>query len=84
MDNELRIRNFIINIEEPFQLAELIVAFRKNGGTNDILALQMVSTLLDEEELVYQDITTDEEGYPVKAYLTKKCIANLNNKKYTK
>ena len=84
MDNELRIRNFIINLEEPFQLAELSVAFRKNGGTNDMLALQMVSTLLDEGELVYQDVTVDEEGYPVKAYLTKKCVAKLNSSKYTK
>ena len=84
MDNELKIRNFIINLEEPFQLAELIVAFRNNGGTNDLMALQMVSTLLDENQLFYQEITVDEEGYPIKAYLTKKCVEKLKEAKYTR
>ena len=84
MDNELRIRNFIINLDEPFSLAELIVAFRKNGGTNDIMALNVVTELLDNNQLFYQEVTIDDEGYPIKAYVTKKYIEKLKNPNYTR
>lgn len=84
MNNELQIRDFIISLEEPFQLADLIVMYRNNGGTNDLAALKMVSTLLDENELFYQEIKLDEEGFPFKAYVTRKYIEKEKNSKYTR
>lgn len=81
MNNELQVKNFIIDLDEPFSLADLIVKFRAKGGNDDMLALKMVSTLLDENELFYEEVTTDEEGYPVKEYLTKKAIEKMKNAK---